>query len=132
MPVRADVSAMIAWKAARSATPRSSTRIPPDRARFTYWRHLPRSAPHRAASSGARSITRVTLGWTSGAGRQPSALKRLSRAPVGVVRAVDLDLGVDPQVRDPLHLAGAPTRTRSVNADRLAASQLAASGPRGA
>ena len=51
------------------------------RARFTYWRHFLRRSDHRAASSARRSITRVTLGWTSGAGRQPRPRRSSALAP---------------------------------------------------
>ena len=59
-------------KAVGSASASTSVTVTPTvRARLTYWRHFLRRSDHRAASSARRSTTLVTLGWTSGAGRQP-------------------------------------------------------------
>ena len=43
-------------------------------------------------------MIRVAFGWIGGAGRQPAAPEGAPEGAVGVVRAVRLDLGVDPEV----------------------------------
>ena len=77
---------------------------------FTYWRHFLRRSPQSASSSARRSMIRVAFGWI-GARRPPA--RGAQSAPEGAVRverAVELDLGVDPQVADPA--AGAVQRRR--------------------
>ena len=76
-------------------------RCPPVRALFTYWRHFLRRSPQSASSSGARSMTRVALGWIGGAGRQPASRSARRKAPSGSSGPFGLDLRVDPQVADP-------------------------------
>ena len=46
-------------------------------------------------------MIRVAFGWIGGAGRKPAARSARPERAVGVLRAAVLDLGVDPEVRDP-------------------------------
>ena len=64
-------------------------------------------------------MTRVTLGWTSGAGRQPSRSSARPGRAVGVERAIELDLGVDPDMGDAA--AADPSRSRAVRSASIQA-----------
>ena len=85
----------------------STTRTPPLRALLTYWRHFLRRSPHSAASSARRSTWRVRGGWIGVRGPPAASPQRVAELAVDVGRAVQLDLGLDADVRDP-----APARTR--------------------
>ena len=77
-------------------------------------------------------MTRVDAGWMGGAGAPARGAQGPPERPVGVVRAVRLDLGIDAQVADPTGVASETGRQASVNASIASAVHAVATGPRGA